>query len=173
VVDETEKGWFIAYISRDPESIRRMQAATKKEKMAKDDDERQAESIRGQVERGRKSGPVDTRAAPTELTRGDADEKVALKLVTTTAASSSTLSKTSVGRAPSLLTNVLRVESEKAAERRRKEDNQSIASSSASSKSASGAKRKSALEEIMEAEAAANAKRLKMVNIVIFLLKMV
>ena len=33
VVDETEKGWFIQYVDRDPETIRRQDALQKKEKM--------------------------------------------------------------------------------------------------------------------------------------------
>lgn len=36
-VDETEKGWFVAYIDRDPETIARQEALAKKEKMEKDD----------------------------------------------------------------------------------------------------------------------------------------
>lgn len=36
-VDETEKGWFVAHIDRDPETIARQQALAKKDKMEKDD----------------------------------------------------------------------------------------------------------------------------------------
>ncbi|KAH9630562.1 hypothetical protein HF086_016066 [Spodoptera exigua] len=37
VVDETEKGWFVAYIDRDPAAIAALEAKAKKEKMDKDD----------------------------------------------------------------------------------------------------------------------------------------
>lgn len=40
VVDETEKGWFITYIDRDPETIAMQEALAKKEKMDKDDEVR-------------------------------------------------------------------------------------------------------------------------------------
>eukprot|EP00026_Physarum_polycephalum_P007578 Phypoly_transcript_07641.p1 GENE.Phypoly_transcript_07641~~Phypoly_transcript_07641.p1 ORF type:complete len:488 (+),score=128.10 Phypoly_transcript_07641:62-1465(+) len=39
-VDETEKGWYIAYINRDPEVIARQEAVQKKERMDVDDEER-------------------------------------------------------------------------------------------------------------------------------------
>ena len=41
-VDETEKGWFIQYISRDPETIKRQEAVQKKAKMDLDDEEKMA-----------------------------------------------------------------------------------------------------------------------------------
>lgn len=37
VVDETEKGWFVAYIDRDPATIAALEAKAKKEKLDKDD----------------------------------------------------------------------------------------------------------------------------------------
>ena len=49
VVDESEEGWWITWIDRDPETIARQDALAKKEKMAKDDEERLAEFIRQQV----------------------------------------------------------------------------------------------------------------------------
>ena len=49
VVDESEEGWWITWIDRDPETIARQDAVAKKEKMAKDDEERLAEFIRQQV----------------------------------------------------------------------------------------------------------------------------
>ena len=49
VVDESEEGWWITWIDRDPETIARQDAIAKKEKMAKDDEERLAEFIRQQV----------------------------------------------------------------------------------------------------------------------------
>lgn len=37
VVDETEKGWYVTYIDRDPATIAAQEAANKKGKMDKDD----------------------------------------------------------------------------------------------------------------------------------------
>lgn len=53
-VDNTEKGWFITYIDRDPETLLKQENLAKKEKMAKDDEERQAKVIADQIKRGLK-----------------------------------------------------------------------------------------------------------------------
>lgn len=45
MVDETEKGWFVQYIDRDPETLRKMEAAKNREKQEKDDEERLAAFI--------------------------------------------------------------------------------------------------------------------------------
>ena len=50
-MDQTEKGWFIAYIDRDPETIARQEAAQKKEKQELDDEERTQRFIQRQVEK--------------------------------------------------------------------------------------------------------------------------
>ena len=42
VVDQTEKGWFMQYVDRDPEAIRKQEAAQRKEKMDLDDEEKAA-----------------------------------------------------------------------------------------------------------------------------------
>ncbi|KAJ8686687.1 hypothetical protein QAD02_022481 [Eretmocerus hayati] len=55
VVDETEKGWFITYIDRDPETIAAQEKKEKKEKMDKDDQERMMDFIQKQVKKGRSS----------------------------------------------------------------------------------------------------------------------
>uniref|UniRef100_A0A8C5EEN3 DNA/RNA-binding protein KIN17 n=1 Tax=Gouania willdenowi TaxID=441366 RepID=A0A8C5EEN3_GOUWI len=52
-VDETPKGWYIEYIDRDPETIRRQDEQAKKKKQDLDDQERSAKFIRDQVRRGR------------------------------------------------------------------------------------------------------------------------
>lgn len=53
VVDETEKGWFVTYIDRDPETLAAQEKKAKKEKMDKDDQEKMMDFIEKQVERGR------------------------------------------------------------------------------------------------------------------------
>lgn len=78
VVDQTEKGWYITWIDRDPETIARQEALQKKEKMAKDDNELMQEFINKQIERGSISAKHET-VEYTELQRTK-DEKIALKL---------------------------------------------------------------------------------------------
>ena len=78
VVDQTEKGWYITWIDRDPETIARQEALQKKEKMAKDDNELMQEFINKQIERGSLNAKSET-VEYTELQRTK-DEKIALKL---------------------------------------------------------------------------------------------
>ena len=82
VVDETEKGWFIQYIDRDPEAIRRQEAVNKKEKMDLDDEERRARFIQQQIERTKHADgdSGDNTTVYTELQRETDEEKVAFKL---------------------------------------------------------------------------------------------
>ncbi len=54
-VDETEKGWYITWIDRDPETVARQEALAKRDKMAKDDDERMADFVAKQVQRQRET----------------------------------------------------------------------------------------------------------------------
>lgn len=51
-VDETPKGWYIQYIDRDPETIRRQEEQARKKKHDLDDEERSARFIEEQVRRG-------------------------------------------------------------------------------------------------------------------------
>ncbi|KAA0721134.1 DNA/RNA-binding protein KIN17 [Triplophysa tibetana] len=52
-VDETPKGWYIQWIDRDPETIRRQEELERKKKQDLDDVERSAKFIEEQVRRGR------------------------------------------------------------------------------------------------------------------------
>ena len=78
VVDQTEKGWYVTWIDRDPETIARQEALEKKEKLAKDDNERMAEFINKQVERGSTTNKNE-KVEYTELQRND-EEKISLNL---------------------------------------------------------------------------------------------
>ena len=82
MVDYTEKGWFIAYIDRDPETIRRQEAIKTKEKMAANDDERIAKYIEKQVERAKEKGSTSDEPVYTDLQRGEDGEKISLDLGT-------------------------------------------------------------------------------------------
>ncbi|XP_041968452.1 DNA/RNA-binding protein KIN17 [Aricia agestis] len=79
VVDETEKGWFVTYIDRDPATIAAQEAKAKKEKLDKDDQERMLEFIQRQVEKGKKE--TSTREPSyTEFKRENSQEKLTLNL---------------------------------------------------------------------------------------------
>lgn len=80
VVDYTEKGWFVQYIDRDPETIRRQEAVRAKEKMDMDDEERTAQFIQKQIERAAESGKQQEEVEYTELKREDEGEKVTFSL---------------------------------------------------------------------------------------------
>lgn len=54
VVDETEKGWFVTYVDRDPDTIAAQEKKEKKEKMDKDDEEKLLDFIEQQVKKGKK-----------------------------------------------------------------------------------------------------------------------
>ncbi|XP_071447193.1 DNA/RNA-binding protein KIN17 [Hetaerina americana] len=81
VVDETEKGWYVQYIDRDPETIALQEALAKKEKMDKDDEEKMMHFIQKQIEEGKqKAKGSEGSSAPTELMRGDSEEPLKLNL---------------------------------------------------------------------------------------------
>ncbi|KAK2892634.1 hypothetical protein QQF64_035610 [Cirrhinus molitorella] len=131
-VDETPKGWYVQYIDRDPETIRRQEELERKKKQDMDDEERSAKFIEEQVRRGREGKEPEEEPVFTELKRTNEDEKVAFNLDIALAGPS----KTSTTLGPSAL--------KAAASAKRKE-----ASNSGDSKDK---KKKSALDEIMEME---------------------
>lgn len=59
VVDETEKGWYVAYIDRDPETLRRQAAAQRRLKAERGQEERMQDFIQRQIELGRAKDPGD------------------------------------------------------------------------------------------------------------------
>jgi len=90
-VDETEKGYYITWIDRDPETIARQEALNKKDKLSKTDDERMAEFIKNQVEREkqRKGDDIEEISKFTELKRSYDDEKINLGMKLNSVPSSS------------------------------------------------------------------------------------
>ncbi|CAL1539046.1 unnamed protein product [Lymnaea stagnalis] len=80
IVDYTEKGWFITYIDRDPETIRRQEAVKAKEKMDADDDEKISKFIEKQIERAKESATPKEEVQFTDLKREDEGEKIAFNL---------------------------------------------------------------------------------------------
>lgn len=75
VVDETEKGWYVQYIDRDPDTIAMQEARIRKEKMDRDDQEKMMVFIEKQIERG-KGGSKSDSPVFTELTRPSEEEKI-------------------------------------------------------------------------------------------------
>uniref|UniRef100_A0A1B6GLL9 DNA/RNA-binding protein Kin17 WH-like domain-containing protein n=1 Tax=Cuerna arida TaxID=1464854 RepID=A0A1B6GLL9_9HEMI len=81
VVDETEKGWFVQYIDRDPETIALQEAMAKKEKMEKDDSEKMMEFLEKQIERGKEFGK-QVEHQPTELVRDEKCDPISINIAT-------------------------------------------------------------------------------------------
>ena len=148
VVDETEKGWFIQYVDRDPETIRRQEALQKKEKMDLDDEERRARFIQQQVERSHKDADTES-PTYTEIQRQSEDEKVEFRLPV----AAPLTKKARSGPSPSA---VFQPGMSTAGKARKKPEE--------SASSSSGKKRKSALDEIMEMEEELKKKKQKRVT---------
>ena len=74
-VDETEKGWFVTYIDRDPEKLRQIEERAKRERTELDAEERQLRDIERLVKRARETGE-DQVAEATELQRGEGDAPI-------------------------------------------------------------------------------------------------
>ncbi|XP_036317288.1 DNA/RNA-binding protein KIN17 isoform X6 [Pipistrellus kuhlii] len=138
-VDETPKGWYIQYIDRDPETIRRQLELEKKKKQDLDDEEKTAKFIEEQVRRGLE-GKEQEAPVFTELSRENDEEKVAFNLNKGACSSTATSSKSS-SLGPSALKVI-----EATASVKRKEPSHSSAQPKEKKK------KKSALDEIMEIE---------------------
>ncbi|KAM6213117.1 DNA/RNA-binding protein KIN17 isoform 1-T1 [Sarcoramphus papa] len=136
-VDETPKGWYIQYIDRDPETIRRQQEQERKKKQDLDDEEKTAKFIEQQVRRGLEGKELE-KPVYTELNRENEEEKVAFNLNKGASTSIAASSKPSSVLGPNALKMV-----EGAVKRKES------AHSSGQSKEK---KKKSALDEIMELE---------------------
>lgn len=81
VVDQTEKGWFVTYIDRDPETMRRQEEIQKKNKLETDDRERQKRFLEKQMARARELGDAPKHEA-TDLIRNE-DEVVKMSFTKT------------------------------------------------------------------------------------------
>ncbi|KAK7083718.1 hypothetical protein SK128_020833 [Halocaridina rubra] len=80
IVDETEKGWYVSYVDRDPETIRRQEQMRRKEKFEKDEEERMQDFIDKQIELGRSKGVDSQEPIFTELQREDEGKPLALNI---------------------------------------------------------------------------------------------
>ncbi|KAL6459838.1 hypothetical protein MHYP_G00315970 [Metynnis hypsauchen] len=132
-VDETPKGWYVQYIDRDPETIRRQEELEKKKKQDLDDEERSARFIEEQVRRGREGKEPEEEPVFTELKRENEEEKVTFNLGSS---ASGGPSKASASLAPSGLKVTTST--------KRKDQSHSV--------NFKDKKKKSALDEIIEME---------------------
>lgn len=146
-VDETEKGWFIAYIDRSPEVLERQQKVARKEKQDKDDEERLMDFINLQVERAKRcSGADETEIA--EFRRESDEEKITMEI------------KTSKVKKESILIRPVKMTEKRKDERDDESDDTSSVRSdskkfragSSSTAAGSSGRKLSALDEIMKIE---------------------
>ncbi|RAL06736.1 putative C2H2 finger domain protein (Kin17) [Aspergillus homomorphus CBS 101889] len=63
-VQESDKGLFVAYIDRSPETMRRREALMKKERQDKGDEEREQQQIQEQIERARQAAAKEAEIDP-------------------------------------------------------------------------------------------------------------
>jgi len=78
-VDETEKGWFVTYIDRDPETLARMEARAKRERNELDSEEKHQREIQRMVKKARANGEVDGEpTGATELQRSGDEAKISI-----------------------------------------------------------------------------------------------
>lgn len=80
IVDETEKGWFITYIDRDPDTIAAQERKNKKLKMDKDDEEKTLKFIEKQVQFAKERAGPSEEPVYTELKRSSEEEKLSLDI---------------------------------------------------------------------------------------------
>jgi len=86
-VEEAENGWYVTYIDRDPETLKKQENAKKNDKLDKDYEERLSKIIEDQIERGKKAEedrikcrgedlPSTSSESKKELTRSETDKVV-------------------------------------------------------------------------------------------------
>ncbi|CAB3259434.1 unnamed protein product [Arctia plantaginis] len=138
VVDETEKGWFVAYIDRDPAAIAAQEAKAKKEKMDKDDQERMLDFIQKQVQRGKKESSVEE-PSYSEFKRESSQERVTLSLKR----------KAEDKKADALPVSALQIKSKEESKSKTRDSKEE---SSKKQKTEEARSKQSALDEIMKME---------------------
>ncbi|KAG5185239.1 antigenic determinant of recA protein [Tribonema minus] len=83
IVDETEKGWYIQWINRDPALLARQAAADKKRKADLDDDERQRRALDAQVAAAHAQAPAAAAPAAAASALNRLDDAPAISLAVT------------------------------------------------------------------------------------------
>jgi len=81
-VDETEKGWYIAWIDNSPKALAKAEAAQKKDRLTVSDEQRERQLIAEQIERAATESNAERGPSPAEveegLKRDESSEKVVL-----------------------------------------------------------------------------------------------
>lgn len=95
-VDETEKGWFIAWIDSSPKALAKQEASMKKDRATRDDEQRERTLIAEQIERAKleKEASDEGSASPPAgegLKRDEGAEKIVLSFSAKPAATSDTM----------------------------------------------------------------------------------
>ncbi|VEN48730.1 unnamed protein product [Callosobruchus maculatus] len=80
IVDETEKGWYITYIDRSPETVANEERKKKKIKMDKNDEEKQMEFIEKQAKLVSEMAGPSEKPIYTELVRENEEEPLKLDI---------------------------------------------------------------------------------------------
>ncbi|XP_077981198.1 DNA/RNA-binding protein KIN17-like [Glandiceps talaboti] len=159
IVDHTEKGWFITYIDRDPETIKRQEAMHKKEKMDLDDEERIMKFVNKQINKVKEKEGEKEASVYTELQRKSEEEKVTFSLGRNKAETSSSYTKEGESsRASSSTSKAGIVKETKSKSLPSANPLKAASASKKGSSSSRDRKRKSALDEIMEEEEKKRAK---------------
>ncbi|KZS92113.1 zinc finger protein RTS2 [Sistotremastrum niveocremeum HHB9708] len=93
-VDETEKGWFIAWIDRSPKALAKQEASLKKERATTSDEQRERTLIAEQIERAKLEAPAsetkeESPQAEEGLKRDETSEPLKLSIAPKTPTESS------------------------------------------------------------------------------------
>ncbi|CAF0756284.1 unnamed protein product [Rotaria sp. Silwood1] len=75
-IEQTEKGWYITLIDKDPDTVRREMENERKDKMDLDDEQRRQKLIAEQIKRDQERGIQLSEPVFTELVRNEEDEKI-------------------------------------------------------------------------------------------------
>ncbi|XP_069687896.1 DNA/RNA-binding protein KIN17 [Periplaneta americana] len=143
VVDETEKGWYVQYIDRDPETIAMQEALVRKEKMDRDDQEKMMAFIEKQIEKGKEC----TKSEPTvftELVRTNEEVKITVNLSLGAKKNEESKAKTCVSSNP--------LKNETKGEMSSKDKNKTDLNCEKYKKDKGEKRKASALDEIIQAE---------------------
>jgi len=169
-VDETEKGWFIAWIDNSPKALAKQEAALKKERLTTSDEQRERLLIAEQIERASvatdPSGTETDPSAPTAgLKRSEDAEKVVLSLSIKPVATATLPTESSSASVAPLKMNPLRAPTTNPLKRPNVFKSSPLASSAASTTSSSTDKSKkrplSAVESIIYEEEERKKRRME------------
>ncbi|UJR35723.1 hypothetical protein I4U23_028473 [Adineta vaga] len=75
-IEQTERGWYVTLIDKDPDSVRREMDTERKQKMDLDDEQRRQKLIAEQIKRDQEKGITPPEPVYTDFVRKDEDEKV-------------------------------------------------------------------------------------------------